>query len=170
MKVIGFLKKEGGQKEEQLVSLQEELQEEKEKSIRDKIAMESQLQTTSSDLEGQLQERNEEVLIILLISLSLSHHLCLPGQLAVMQGELKTVRDFRKQRVELEAELKQLKQSLSDSEQENFRTLQTVEQKFFEEKVSSFSFHSNIISRESTGKITERGQSQDCRIVRESTH
>ena len=55
----------------------------------------------------------------------------------MIQGELRTVKEFRKRRVELEAELARLKESLTDSEQDQQRTLQALEERFFEEKVSS---------------------------------
>ena len=53
-----------------------------------------------------------------------------------MQAELKTVKEFRKQRTELQTELGQMKATLTDSELEHQRTLQALEQRFFEEKVS----------------------------------
>lgn len=52
-----------------------------------------------------------------------------------MQGELKTVKDFRKRRSEMEAELAQLRLALSESETVHQTALQTLEQRFFEEKV-----------------------------------
>ena len=61
MKVIGFLKKEGGQKEEQVALLQGELEEEKEKAVREKRDLDGQFKGTVSELEEQLQERAEEV-------------------------------------------------------------------------------------------------------------
>jgi hypothetical protein len=115
VKVIGFLKKEGGQKEEQVSLLQGELEEEMEKTAREKKEMDSQFRSTATEMEEQLQERTEE--------------------LAVIQGELRTVEEFRKRRAELEAELARLKQGLTDSEQDQQRTLQALEERFFEEKV-----------------------------------
>ena len=48
------------------------------------------------------------------------------------------MKEFRKCRAELEAELGRLQQALADSEQEHQRSLQTLEQRFFEEKVSPY--------------------------------
>ena len=56
-----------------------------------------------------------------------------------MQGELKMVKEFRKRRSELEAELERLRASLTGSEQEHQSTMQALEQRFFEEKVEIFS-------------------------------
>ena len=57
------------------------------------------------------------------------------SQLSVMQGELKTVKEFRKCRSVMEAELARLRASLSESEKEHQTALQALEQRFFEEKV-----------------------------------
>ena len=60
--MIGFLKKEGGQKELQVASLQGELEEEKEKAAREKREIDTRLKSTLTEMEGQLQERTEEVI------------------------------------------------------------------------------------------------------------
>ena len=59
--MIGFLKKEGGQKEEQVALLQGELEEEMKKTAREKKEMDSQFRSTATEMEEQLQERTEEV-------------------------------------------------------------------------------------------------------------
>lgn len=56
-------------------------------------------------------------------------------QLSVMQGELKTVKEFRKCRAEMEAQLAQLRVTLTESDREHQAALQSLEQRFFEEKV-----------------------------------
>ena len=53
-----------------------------------------------------------------------------------MQGELKTVKEFRKHRTELEAQLTSLRTALTSSEQEHQAALQALEHRLFEEKVS----------------------------------
>ena len=58
------------------------------------------------------------------------------SQVSMMQGELKTVKEFRKRRAETEAQLGQLRASLSEAEREHQAALQALEQRFFEEKVS----------------------------------
>ena len=52
-----------------------------------------------------------------------------------MQGELKTVREFRKRREEMETQLAQLRMTLTESEREHQTAMQALEQRFFEEKV-----------------------------------
>lgn len=69
----------------------------------------------------------------------LSVHSILLSQVQVMQGELKTVREFRRKRAEMQHQLASLQSSLEDAEQEHKRTLLQMEQRFFEEKVHKFS-------------------------------
>lgn len=57
-----------------------------------------------------------------------------------MQGELKTVREFRRKRAEMQQQLGSLQSSLEEAEQEHKRALLQMEQRFFEEKVSSQPF------------------------------
>ena len=52
-----------------------------------------------------------------------------------MQGELKTVREFRKKRAEMQHQLEQLQSSLEESERDHKTGLSQMEHKFFEEKV-----------------------------------
>ena len=99
-----------------------------------------------------------------------------PLQLAVIQGELRTVKEFRKRRAELEAELARLKQSLTDSEQDHQRTLQALEQRVFEEKVSSKplpnSSHGDRVcqqvrlQKEANRRIAELSERAHCEAVR----
>lgn len=64
MKVIGFLKKEGGQKDEQLISLRGELGKVQDEAASERRALECQHQTTMGELEDQLQGRTEEVGVV----------------------------------------------------------------------------------------------------------
>ncbi|CAI8048446.1 Basal body-orientation factor 1, partial [Geodia barretti] len=107
-------------------------------SAREKNEMDSQFRSTATEMEEQLQERTEE--------------------LAVIQGELRTVKEFRKRRAELEAELARLKQSLTDSEQDHQRTLQALEQRVFEEKVR--------LQKEANRRIAELSERAHCEAVR----
>ena len=52
-----------------------------------------------------------------------------------MQGELKTVREFRKKRAEMQHHLEQLQSSLEEAEREHKTGLSEMEHRFFEEKV-----------------------------------
>lgn len=55
-----------------------------------------------------------------------------------MQNELKTVREFRKKRAEMQVQLEQLHESLEGQERSHQSTLSHMEQKFFEEKVRAY--------------------------------
>ena len=134
MKVIGFLKTEGGLKDEQLVSLHGELGKAQEVAGSERRCLEEQYETTVKGLEDQLQERTEEVSVSLAecVAVLVASFLL---QLSVMQGELKTVKEFRRHRAEMEAQLMQLRVTLTDSDQEHQSALQSLEHRFFEEKV-----------------------------------
>ena len=60
-----------------------------------------------------------------------------------MQGELKTVKEFRRKRAEMQQQLADLQGELEEAELQHKSTLSQMEQRFFEEKVgcliSSFS-------------------------------
>ncbi len=53
-----------------------------------------------------------------------------------MQTELKTMREFRRKRTELQDQLEAMTQSLQDNEHDHKQQLAAMEQRFFEEKVS----------------------------------
>lgn len=101
-----------------------------------------------------------------------SYRQCLsPVQLSVIQGELKTVKEFRRLRAEMEAQLVQLRVSLTQAEQEHQSALQSLEHRFFEEKVIVIKDKVCIYYERvcvSLGEAAERSKLQDCRAVRES--
>ena len=53
----------------------------------------------------------------------------------MIQGELKTVREFRKRRTEMQQQLEQLRGTLEESEKEHEKAMSNMEYKFFEEKL-----------------------------------
>ena len=55
-----------------------------------------------------------------------------------MQGELKTMREFRRKRAELQDQLDHMSQSLEDAQHDHKQQLTILEHKFFEEKVKVF--------------------------------
>ena len=59
------------------------------------------------------------------------------SQVRVMQNELKTVREFRKKRAEMQHQLDQLHASLEAAERDHKITTSQMEQQFFEEKVGT---------------------------------
>lgn len=56
-------------------------------------------------------------------------------QIRVIQGELKTVKEFRKKRAEMQQKLDKAQESLLESEEDHQKSLSTMEYKFFEEKL-----------------------------------
>lgn len=65
----------------------------------------------------------------------------------MIQGELKTVREFRKRRGEMQQQLDQLQATLEETEKEHEKTLSAMEYKFFEEKLR--------LQREANRRIAE---------------
>ena len=61
VKVIGFLKKEGGQKDEELVSLHRKLSQAQERAEGEVRVLVEQYNARVEELEVQLQDRTEEV-------------------------------------------------------------------------------------------------------------
>ena len=55
--------------------------------------------------------------------------------MSLMQSELKTMREFRRKRAELQEQLETLTHTLQDTEHNHKQQVATMEQKFFEEKV-----------------------------------
>lgn len=53
----------------------------------------------------------------------------------MIQGELKTVREFRKRRTEMQQQLDQLRSTLEESEKDHEKAMSNMEYKFFEEKL-----------------------------------
>lgn len=139
--MIGFLKKEGGKKDEEVVSLRGELCEAQETAASERRELAQQYKSTVEELEVQLQDRTEEVSrgkgpqyrshLNVLPPHTPMHTL----KLSVMQGELKTVKEFRKHRGEMEAQLSQLQVTLAQSKKDHQAALQALEHRFFEEKV-----------------------------------
>lgn len=59
--MIGFLKKEGGQKDEQVTYLQSELGQLKDETASETKTIANKFKSTVDDLEEQLQDKTEEV-------------------------------------------------------------------------------------------------------------
>lgn len=59
----------------------------------------------------------------------------------MMQTELKTMKEFRRKRTELENQIVSLSQSLKDTHGDHKQQLIALEQKFFDEKVLHHKFY-----------------------------
>ena len=127
-----------------MVELRRNLREAREEAAVGKETLSQQFEDTVSALQQQLGERTDEVREMkskrgkegrdMLVGRR-QGLLLLSTQLSVMQGELKTVKEFRKKRAEMQAQLAQLQGALSEAEREHQAALQALEQRFFEEKV-----------------------------------
>ena len=166
MEVIAYLKKEDGQKEEELDSLRQQVKDTRVTALNDRDALVAEHEQKMTELENALNEKNEEVSRS---SLSLSLSLSLPPpksfsftfiipKIRVMQGELKTVREFRKRRAEMQQQLEQLQASLEASAYEHKTSLSNMEHRFFEEKLR--------LQKEANRRIAELAEKAHAEAVR----
>lgn len=56
-------------------------------------------------------------------------------QITVLHSELKTMREFRRKRAELQEQLETMRQALGDAHHNHEQQVISLEQKYFEEKV-----------------------------------
>ena len=75
-----------------------------------------------------------------------------------MQGELKTVREFRKRRAEMQQQLEQLQSSLDASAHDHKTSLSNMEHRFFEEKLR--------LQKEANRRIAELAEKAHTEAVR----
>ena len=165
MEVIAYLKKEDGQKEEELDSLRQQVKDTRVTALNDRDALIAEHEQKMAELENALNEKNEEVSRS---SLSLSLSPLLPPKsfsftsiipkIRVMQGELKTVREFRKRRAEMQQQLEQLQASLEASAYEHKTSLSNMEHRFFEEKLR--------LQKEANRRIAELAEKAHAEAVR----
>ncbi|XP_076803349.1 basal body-orientation factor 1-like [Clavelina lepadiformis] len=127
IEVVTFLKKGDIEKDEQISNLQQELRDLKKQARQDKENIISEFNNQVSDLESRLEQRTSEV--------------------NLMQSELKLVKEFRRKRAQMQAELDEIRESLFLANKEHKDTLQKIEHKFFEEKIR--------LEREASQKIAE---------------
>ena len=59
-------------------------------------------------------------------------------QISVMQTELRTMRDFRRKRAELQEQLETLQETLDETKFMHKQQMTALEEKFFEEKVYTY--------------------------------
>ncbi len=75
-----------------------------------------------------------------------------------MQDELKTVKEFRKKRTEMQQQLDHLQCAVDEAEHEHTLSLSTLEQKLFEEKV--------ILQKDANRKIANLAEEAHVEAVR----
>jgi len=115
IEVITYLKKEDMLKDEQLAQMTQKLRDVKQETKREKQQMAEDFNEQIVELQKGLDARTKEV--------------------KLMQGELTQVKEFRRKRQQMQAELESIKQSLFETNREHKNSMQKMEQRFFDEKV-----------------------------------
>ncbi|PAA86633.1 hypothetical protein BOX15_Mlig008616g2 [Macrostomum lignano] len=115
IEVITYLKKQDQEKEDQIYKLNESIKEMKRLHRDEKAAIIADLGQQIQKLEATIQQKSQDV--------------------QLLQNELKMVKEFRKNRQQMQKELDEIKDSLFYAGREHKETLAKMEQKFFEEKM-----------------------------------
>ena len=127
VEVLGFLRKEGDSKDEQIDYLSSQLKESRSVFKKEKESLISDFNQQINTLEEQLSEKDNE--------------------LKFMQAELKVVKEFRKKRTQMQKELDGIKGTMHEMNKRHKETISKMEHKFFEEKVR--------LQQEANQKVTE---------------
>lgn len=115
IEVISYLKKEDMVKDEQIAHLGELLRNARAEARAEAEQMMKETSTRMVELEKQVESKTNEV--------------------KMMQGELKLVKEFRKKRTQMQAELDGIRESLFETNKQHKVSLERMEQKFFDEKM-----------------------------------
>ncbi|KAK3563044.1 hypothetical protein QTP86_014559 [Hemibagrus guttatus] len=113
--IIAFLKKQELGKDAQIAALEEQLKDEKSKALQDKEFLVAEYTVKINELEEKFKKRSRDF--------------------SMIQGELKTIKEFRKKKAHMEQELITMKESMYIAEREHKESLARMEHKFFIEKV-----------------------------------
>ncbi|KAG7328298.1 hypothetical protein KOW79_008242 [Hemibagrus wyckioides] len=113
--IIAFLKKQELEKDAQIAALEEQLKDEKSKALQDKEFLVAEYTVKINELEEKFKKRSRDF--------------------SMIQGELKTIKEFRKKKAHMEQELITMKESMYVAEREHKESLARMEHKFFIEKV-----------------------------------
>ncbi|KAL6052720.1 hypothetical protein STEG23_025426 [Scotinomys teguina] len=114
MSVLSYLKKQDQEKDNMIEKLKQKLVETQEKAKEEKEKLEQKYIVQINELEGQFSQKAKEI--------------------AMIQTELKTIKQFQKRKIQVEKELDELKENLRNSEKRHQETLRRLEGRFFEEK------------------------------------
>ena len=115
IEVISFLKLEDIRKDEKIAKYQSMVKELKKDYKKEKQNLINEYTLNIENLQTSLSEKSNEV--------------------RLLQSELNHVKDFRRNRVQMQKELEEIKESLSTKERDHKDSLEKVERKFFEEKI-----------------------------------
>ncbi|XP_017331593.1 basal body-orientation factor 1 [Ictalurus punctatus] len=113
--IVAFLKNKELEKEAQIAALEEQLKDEKSKALQDKEFLVAEYTVKINELEEKFKKRSRDF--------------------SMIQGELKTIKEFRKKKAQMEQELITMKESMYVADREHKESLARMEHKFFIEKV-----------------------------------
>jgi len=125
IEIITILKREDIGKDKRIQELTNEVEELKIVTDRERAALSEEYDAKQAIYTTQLEQKNSEI--------------------GLLQKELRSVKEFRKNKAQITEELKSLHEQLQDQKQANEENKQKMEQKFFVEK--------NKMEREASRKI-----------------
>nr|XP_046164257.1 basal body-orientation factor 1-like isoform X1 [Oncorhynchus gorbuscha] len=113
--IIAFLKRKDAEKEEKITRLEGQLKSKKKQALEENEQLVAEYTLKINELEEKFEKRSNEFRMI--------------------QGELKTIKEFRKKKAQMEQELNSIKESMYIEDREHKESLARMEHKFFSEKV-----------------------------------
>ncbi|XP_062325958.1 basal body-orientation factor 1 isoform X2 [Osmerus eperlanus] len=113
--IIAFLKRKDAEKEEKITSLEQQLKTQKAKAFEEQEKLVAKYTVQVNELEDRFRMRS--------------------GEFKMIQGELKTIKEFKKKKAHMEHELSSIKENMYIADKEHKENLARMELKFFSEKV-----------------------------------
>ncbi|XP_026881286.2 basal body-orientation factor 1 isoform X2 [Electrophorus electricus] len=113
--IIGFLKKKDLDKEAKIAALEEELKDQKSQALQEKELVVAEYMLKINELEEKFKKRSSEF--------------------SMIQGELRTIKEFHKKKAQMEQDLSTMKENMYVADREHKENLARMEHKFFTEKV-----------------------------------
>ncbi|KAJ8341593.1 hypothetical protein SKAU_G00338840 [Synaphobranchus kaupii] len=113
--IIAFMKGKDVEKEEKIGQLEEQLREQKNKAAEESEQLVADYTLRINELEETFNKRS--------------------GEFRMIQGELKMIKEFRKEKAHMEQELSDIKESMHLADRGHKESLSRMEHKFFREKL-----------------------------------
>lgn len=115
VEIIAFLKKKEAEKDEQIAKLQQQLRDLKRQAREEKEELVSNYTQQLNELDEKFKKKSNE--------------------LRMVQSEMKTIKEFRKKKAQMEKELEDIKENLYIAKKEHKEIVARMEHKFFGEKL-----------------------------------
>ncbi|XP_058844007.1 basal body-orientation factor 1-like isoform X1 [Acipenser ruthenus] len=115
VEIIAFLKKKEAEKDEQIEKLQQQLRDLKRQAREEKEELVSDYTQQLNELDEKFKKKSNE--------------------LRMVQSEMKTIKEFRKKKAQMEKELEDIKENLYIAKKEHKEIVARMEHKFFGEKL-----------------------------------